>query len=55
MFRIVLWAGMLGVLMAAGATTLAFRVTEPEVAPPQAAADPLADHLKHMQKEMTLP
>ncbi|MGC2081339.1 MAG: hypothetical protein WA728_36055 [Xanthobacteraceae bacterium] len=54
MSKLILLAGALALLAAAGATTLAFRVTTPELTEP-AAAGPLAEHLREMREEMELP
>ena len=59
--RIFLLGGMLAMLLAAGATTLALKATKPEVAPQSAATaepiDPpvLSKHLQRLPEEMTLP
>jgi hypothetical protein len=64
MSRIVLLGGMLGVFVAAGAITLAFKTTKPEVAQHRAAlaapaepVDPviLHQHLQNLLEEMALP
>jgi len=55
MSRVILLAGMLAFLVATGASTLAFKVTEPVVGPPHAAVDPLARHLQRVHGEMALP
>jgi len=61
MSRIILLGGMLAILAAAGATTLAFKTIKPEVAQQRAApAEPidpaiLAEHLQHFREEMPLP
>jgi hypothetical protein len=54
MSRIIL-LGVLAMLATAGAATLAFRTTEPEMARPRAAADPLAWHLRNVRGVMALP
>jgi hypothetical protein len=51
--RVILLAGILALLAAAGATT-AFRVTEPEVTR-HTAVDPLTVNLRHARGEMALP
>jgi hypothetical protein len=64
MSRIILLGGMLAVVAAAGATTLAFKITKPEVAQhraalvaPAAPIDPatLHQHLQDLSAEMALP
>jgi len=52
--RIILLVGALA-LAGAGATTLAFRTTGAKTWARPAAADPLAEHLREMREEMTLP
>ena len=54
MSRIVLLGGMLAVLAAAGATTLAFKSTQGRAARAD-PIDPLAKHLQYMRGEMALP
>ena len=61
MSRIFLLGGMLAALMAAGATTLALKLTKPVVAQQRTAPaeriDPaiLNKHLQNLPDEMTLP
>jgi hypothetical protein len=64
MFRVILLIGMLGVLLAAGATTLAFKGIKLETAQQHAAraarAEPidqgvLRKHLRDLSGEMALP
>jgi flagellar basal body-associated protein FliL len=61
MSRIILLSGILTVLVAAGATTLAFMPIKPEAVQQRAApAEPinpaiLSTHLKNIRTEMTLP
>jgi len=62
MSRIILLGGALAVLVAAGATTLALKITKPQVAQQQRAApavpiDPaiLHQHLQNLSEEMALP
>jgi len=54
MLRFLFLAGALALLAAAGATTLAFRATTPDLAQPQ-PADPFADHLRDLREQMALP
>jgi hypothetical protein len=61
MSRIILLSGMLAVLAAAGATTLAFKTIKPEAVQQGAAPDEpvnpaiLKKHLQNMRHEMVLP
>jgi len=64
MSRIILFGGMLALLAAAGATTLAFKTIKPEVVQhraalvaPAAPIDPaiLHQHLQDLSTEMALP
>jgi hypothetical protein len=52
--KLILLAGALALLAAAGATTLAFRTATPQLAQPPAAG-PLHQHLRDMREEMWLP
>jgi hypothetical protein len=54
MSKLILLAGALALLAAAGATTFAFRTTTPELAQP-VATGPLAEHLRQMREEILLP
>ena len=59
MSRIILLGGMVAFLAAAGATTLAFKVTNPELAQrsaiPSEPIDPLSKHLQKLREEIALP
>jgi hypothetical protein len=61
MSRIILLGGALAVLVAAGATALTLKITEPEIAQqraaPAAPIDPaiLHQHLQDLSAEMALP
>ena len=63
MSRIILFCGMLAMLVAFGATTLAFRTIKPQSAPhrvgPAKSIDlamaTLHEHLQNMREEMSLP
>jgi hypothetical protein len=61
MSRVFLLGGMLAILAAAGATTLAFKINRPAVAQQRApTAEPidpaiLSKHLQSLPEEMTLP
>jgi hypothetical protein len=52
--RIIMLVGALA-LAVAGATTVAFRATGTGTWARPAAADPLAEHLREMREEMSLP
>jgi len=60
MSRIIIFGGMLALLAAVGATTLAFKSIKPEVAQPRARAGPIEPaiftrHLQNLGAEMALP
>ena len=55
MRRLILLAGALAVLAAAGAMTLEFRTTTTTVLAQPADAGPLTAHLRDMREEMALP
>jgi len=61
MSRIILFGGMLALLAAAGATSLAFTSIKPEAAPQRAApAEPIEPaiftrHLQNLREDMALP
>jgi hypothetical protein len=61
MARIILFVGLLAMLVAFGATTLAFKTIKPQSAPHRVAKpiDPamatLHEHLQNMREEMTRP
>ena len=57
---VILLGGMLAMLVAAGASTIAYKITKPDVAQQRAApAKPLdltfTKHLRDVRKEMALP
>jgi hypothetical protein len=55
MRRLILLAGALALLAAAGVMTLEFRTTTMTVLAQPADAGPLAQHLRDMREEMALP
>jgi hypothetical protein len=62
MARIILFGGMLAMLVAFGATTLAFKTIKPPQSAPHRVAKPidpamatLHEHLQNMREEMTRP
>ena len=55
MRRLILLAGALGLLAAAGVLTLEFRTTTTTALAQPADAGPLAAHLRDMREEMALP